>query len=117
MAPEDQFEIHDGGRGCGVSDRGLRNLTEYLDEMSGEYNPEYYIKNRERMIASSRKYYAENRDKIIEKSRAFRAANPEFSKTVDRYYYEKNREANIKRSNDRNKRIRAEKAKLCEVVK
>jgi hypothetical protein len=84
--------------------------------MSGEYSPEYYIKNRERMIASSRKYYAENRDKIIEKSRAFRVANPEFIKTVDRYYYEKNREANIKRSNDRNKRLRAEKAKLCEDI-
>ncbi len=88
MAPEDQFEIHDGGRGCGVSDRGLRNLNEYLDEMTNEY----YQKNREKILADRKIRYQIKKDELNAKSREDRKLNLEVYRLDGRVRYEIHRE-------------------------
>lgn len=80
-----------------------------------ERNKQYYLKNRERLLAAqkardllrveekheyNRKYHAENKDRFAQKKREYRKSNVDHIKIKNREWYKQNREYAIAKSKE-----------------
>ena len=52
-----------------------------------EYNRNYYLKNREKVIADAKAYYEANKEEVTIKKKEYRVKNHELLKAKDRAYY------------------------------
>lgn len=60
--------------------------------IAGRTNKEWYIDNKEKMVAYKKEYYEKNQEKILEKKKEYRENNKERMAERDKIYRENNKE-------------------------
>lgn len=86
------------------------------NECVKEYQKEYYLKNKKKLLKNSNSYYSENVEKVLDRSKDYRDNNVEKIKQRKREYHINNREKineKVKtwRENNKSRRVQYEKYK------